>query len=78
MREDEQEIVFDFTWRQGTIEIDRAQETDESTVVRKDDFGDDGISCRLTPRKGNPFTLRLQIPYVGFALDADGNKLGRP
>lgn len=76
VREDEQEIVFDFTWRQGTIEIDRAQETDEGFVVRKDDFGDDGIACRLTPRKGNPFTLRLQIPYVGFSLlDADGNKL---
>lgn len=76
VREDEQEIVFDFTWRQGTIEIDRAQETDEGFVVRKDDFGDDGVSCRLTPRKGNPFTLRLQIPYVGFSLlDADGNKL---
>lgn len=76
VREDEQEIVFDFTWRQGTIEIDRAQETDEGFVVRKDDFGDDGIVCRLTPRKGNPFTLRLQIPYVGFSLlDADGNKL---
>lgn len=76
VREDAQEIVFDFTWRQGTIEIDRAQETDEGFVVRKDDFGDDGIVCRLTPRKGNPFTLRLQIPYVGFSLlDADGNKL---
>lgn len=76
VREDEQEIVFDFTWRQGTVEIDRAQETDEGFVVRKDDFGDDGIVCRLTPRKGNPFTLRLQIPYVGFSLlDADGNKL---
>lgn len=76
VREDEQEIVFDFTWRQGIIEIDRAQETDEGFVVRKDDFGDDGIACRLTPRKGNPFTLRLQIPYVGFSLlDADGNKL---
>lgn len=76
VREDEQEIVFDFTWRQGTIEIDRAQETEEGFVVRKDDFGDDGIVCRLTPRKGNPFTLRLQIPYVGFSLlDADGNKL---
>lgn len=76
VREDEQEIVFDFTWRQGTIEIDRAQETDEGFVVRKDDFGDDGIVCRLTPRQGNPFTLRLQIPYVGFSLlDADGNKL---
>jgi hypothetical protein len=76
VREDDQEIVFDFTWRQGTIEIDRAQETDEGFVVRKDDFGDDGIVCRLTPRKGNPFTLRLQIPYVGFSLlDADGNKL---
>lgn len=76
VREDDQEIVFDFTWRQGTIEIDRAQETEEGFVVRKDDFGDDGIVCRLTPRKGNPFTLRLQIPYVGFSLlDADGNKL---
>ena len=36
--------LFDFTWRQGTVEIDRAHETDEGFVVRKDDFGDDGIS----------------------------------
>ena len=44
--------------------------------VRKDDFGEDGIACRLIPRKGNPFTIRLTIPYVGFAItDADGQRL---
>ncbi len=76
VRNDDNEIVFDFTWHYGNVEIDRAERTDEGYVLRKDDFGDDGIACRLTPRKGNPFTIRLTIPYVGFAItDADGQRL---
>ena len=76
VREDEQEIVFDFTWRYGSVEVERATKTDEGYVVRKDDFGDDGIVCRLIPRQGESFTLRLQIPYVGFSLtNADGEKV---
>ena len=77
VRSDEREIVFDFSWPYGTVDIDRATRTDEGFVLRKDDFGDDGIACRLTPRGGEPFTVRLVIPYVGFAvLDGDGNRLG--
>lgn len=68
VREDDQEIVFDFLWRHGSVELDKARHTDEGWLVRKDDFGTDGIVCRLTPRKGEPFTLRLQIPYIGFSL----------
>ena len=76
VRNDENEIVFDFTWHYGNIEIDKAERTDEGYVLRKDDFGDDGIACRLTPRKGNPFTIRLTIPYVGFCItDADGQRI---
>ena len=76
VREDESEIVFGFSWPYGTVEMERGQHTDEGWAVRKDDFGDDGVAVRLTPRKGNAFTLRLVIPYVGFALtDKDGNRL---
>ena len=76
VRDDDSEIVFDFAWRHGSVEIDRAKKTDEGWAVKKDDFGDDGIAVRLTPRKGNPFTLRLVIPYVGFSImDKDGNRM---
>ena len=76
VREDDNEIVYDFTWRYGSISIDRANKTDEGWVVKKDDFGEDGIAMHLTPRKGNAFTLRLVMPYVGFSLtDADGNRV---
>lgn len=76
VREDDQEIVFDFLWRQGSVELDKARHTDEGWVVRKDDFGADGIVCHLTPRKGEPFTLCLQIPYIGFALtNAEGENV---
>lgn len=76
VRNGDSEIVFDFSWPYGKVEVDRAQKTDEGYVVKKDDFGDDGIACRLTPRKGEPFTIRLTIPYVGFSvLDKDGNRV---
>lgn len=76
VREDDNEIVFDFTWRYGSISIDRATKTDEGWVIKKDDFGEDGIAMHLTPRKGNAFTLRLVMPYVGFSLTDDkGNRV---
>lgn len=75
--ENEQEMVFNFLWNYGKVEIDRATKTDDGFVVKKDDFGEDGITVRLTPRKGGqPFTLRLVIPYVGFSvMDKDDNRL---
>ncbi len=76
VRDDENDIVFDFRWNYGKVEIDRAEKTDEGWLLKKDDFSEDGIAVRLTPRKGNPFTLRLVIPYVGFAItDKDENRL---
>ena len=77
VRDDDSEIVFDFDWNYGKVEIERGEKTDEGWLLRKDDFGEDGIAVKLTPRRGgNPFTLRLVIPYVGFALtDADGNRV---
>ena len=74
--DDDKEIVFNISWPYGNEEIERARKTDEGWAVRKEDFGEEGIVCRLTPRRGEPFAIRLQIPYVGFSLtDADGNKL---
>ena len=76
VRDDESDIVFDFRWNYGKVEIDRAEKTDEGWLLKKDDFGEDGIAVKLTPRKGNPFTLRFVIPYVGFAItDKDDNRL---
>lgn len=76
VRSDEQEIVFDISWPYGTVSIDKAVKTDEGYVVKKADFGEEGVLCRLTPRSGNAFGVRLVVPYVGFSLcDADGNRV---
>lgn len=76
VRDDDNDIVFDFNWRYGKVEIERGEKTDEGWLLKKDDFGDDGIAIKLTPRKGNPFTLRLVIPYVGFSImDKDENRM---
>ena len=76
VRDDESDIVFDFRWNYGKVEIDRAEKTDEGWLLKKNDFGEDGIAMHLTPRKGNAFTLRLVMPYVGFSLTDDkGNRV---
>ena len=75
-REDDNTVVFDICWPDGEVHIDKAELTDEGFVVRKDAFGDDGVLCTLTPDGGEPFGLRLVLPYVGFSLcDADGNSV---
>lgn len=76
VREDDNEIVFDLYWSYGDVSVEQAQETDEGWLVKKDLVGGDGILCRLTPRKGEPFTIRLCIPYIGFSLkDATNNNV---
>ena len=75
--EDDKSITFKIKWRYGKVEIDKATQTDEGFTISKEAFGDEGINCRLTPRRdGEPFSIRLQIPYVGFALmDAAGKRV---
>lgn len=76
VREDDNEIVFDLYWSYGDVSVEQAQETDEGWLVKKDLIGEDGILCRFTPRKGEPFTIRLCIPYIGFSLkDATDNNV---
>ena len=76
VREDDNEIVFDLYWSYGDVSVEQAQETDEGWLVKKDLICEDGILCRLTPRKGEPFTIRLCIPYIGFSLkDATDNNV---
>lgn len=76
VREDDNEIVFDLYWSYGDVSVEQAQETDEGWLVKKDLIGEDGILCRLTQRKGEPFTIRLCIPYIGFSLkDATDNNV---
>lgn len=75
-REDEQEIVFDINFPDGEVRIDKARLEDDGFVLKKEDFGDEGIDCQLFPDEGTPFTIRLVVPYVGFSLtDADGNRI---
>lgn len=75
-REDEQEIVFDINFPDGEVRIDKARLEDDGFVLKKEDFGDEGIACQLFPDEGAPFTIRLVVPYVGFSLtDADGNRI---
>lgn len=76
VREDDNEIVFGLYWSYGDVSVEQAQETDEGWLVKKDLISEDGILCRLTPRKGEPFTIRLCIPYIGFSLkDATDNNV---
>ena len=72
--ESEESITFRVKWKHGDVEIDKAETTDLGFTIKKDDFGEEGIACKLTPKKGEAFTIRLKIPYTGFSLtDADGN-----
>lgn len=74
--EDDRTITFAFRWRFGEVSVEKATHTSEGWTLRKDDFTDQGIRCTLTPRRGEPFHLYLQIPYLGFSLtDEKGNKL---
>ena len=77
VHEDDKDIIFDIYWRHGSVKVEKAEKTDEGFVCRKENFGDDGLAVTLTPEDGGtPFTLRLQIPYLGFSLyDAEGNKV---
>lgn len=75
-REDEQEIVFDINFPDGEVRIDKARLEDDGFVLKKEDFGDEGIACQLFSEEGTPFTIRLVVPYVGFSLtDAEGNRI---
>ncbi len=75
--EDENSITFDLYWRYGEVRVEKAEKTRDGYVCKKEDFGDDGLLVTLVPKKqGKPFTMRLQIPYLGFSLyDKNGNKL---
>ena len=74
--EDDKDIIFDIYWRHGSGKVEKAEKTDEGFVCRKEDFGDEGLKLTMIPEEGNPFTLYLQIPYIGFSLyDAEGNKV---
>ncbi len=69
-------ITFDVSWPYGEVDIDKATACDGGFTVRKTDFGDDGITCRLTPRDGEPFTIKLQMPFSGFMLTSpDGTRI---
>ena len=74
--EDDQNITFDIYWRHGDVKVEKAEKTDEGFVCRKEDFGDEGLKLTMIPEEGEPFSLYLQIPYIGFSLyDAEGNKV---
>lgn len=68
--------MFDINFPDGEVRIDKARLEDNGFVLKKEDFGDEGIACQLFPDEGTPFTIRLVVPYVGFSLtDADGNRI---
>lgn len=71
VREDENVIVFKIKWLYGKVEIPKAEKTDEGYVIKKDDFGEDGVLCTMKPRTGKAFDIRLKIPYIGFMLQDD-------
>lgn len=75
-QEDDSTITFDIYWRYGDVKIEKSEKTSDGYVCKKEDFGDEGLLMTFIPKEGNPFTMRLQIPYIGFSLyDKEGNKL---
>lgn len=75
--EDDNTITFDFYWRHGEVKVEKAEKTDKGFVCKKEDFGEEGLRLTLIPEEdGNPFSLTLQIPYIGFSLyDAEDHKV---
>ncbi len=76
VHDDDDAVTFSVSWPYGEVSIDKSTPCDDGFTVRKADFGDDGIACRLTPREGEPFAIKLQIPFSGFMLtDPDGTRI---
>lgn len=76
VEEDDATITFDIDWDYGEVKVEKSEKTRDGFVCKKDDFGDEGLLVTLTPDEGAPFTMRLQIPYLGFSLyDKGGNKV---
>ena len=76
VEEDDATITFDIDWDYGEVKVEKSEKTRDGFVCKKEDFGDEGLLVTLTPDEGAPFTMRLQIPYLGFSLyDKDGNKV---
>lgn len=76
VEEDDATITFDIDWYYGEVKVEKSEKTRDGFVCKKEDFGDEGLLVTLTPDEGAPFTMRLQIPYLGFSLyDKDGNKV---
>lgn len=73
--EDDTTITFAFSWRHGTVSVEKAQATPEGFVCRKEDFGEDGLRIILSPDEGDSFCMHLMIPYIGFSLnDVNGKR----
>jgi hypothetical protein len=76
VEEDDATITFDIDWDYGEVKVEKSEKTRDGFVCKKEDFGDEGLLVTLTPDEGAPFTMRLQIPYLGFSLyDKDDNKV---
>ena len=76
-QEDDATITFDIAWDYGDVKVEKSEKTDEGFVCKKEDFGEEGLLLTLVPEDGKkPFSMRLQIPYMGFSLyDKEGKKL---
>ena len=76
-QEDDTTITFDIAWDYGDVKVEKSEKTDEGFVCKKEDFGEEGLLLTLVPEDGKkPFSMRLQIPYMGFSLyDKEGKKL---
>lgn len=74
VNDDDDTISFSIAWPYGSVTIDKSEQDGDIFTIKKESFGEDGIVCQLTPRRGSAFSIRLQIPFTGFMLkDANGN-----
>ena len=73
VRQDADSTTFQIDWFHGEVRVEGATKTDEGYVVKKADCADGKtLKCILTPDKGGePFSLELQLPFVGFNITAE-------
>lgn len=76
VHEDDNNIIFDIYWKHGEVKVEKSEVTDEGFVCKKENFSDEGLRLTLIPEEGEPFTLHLVIPYLGFSLyNGEGKKV---
>lgn len=77
VEEEGDRVFFSFSWDEGEITMPGASLDGDAFVVSRDRaMSEQGLPVQLTPDEGEPFTLHVRLPRMGFTLRSDsGEKL---